>query len=55
MAYLPEGDNAEFITATDLAPVIFDGIGKVAVAVISLATIIGLILVYRYIKSGKFG
>lgn len=47
MAYVPT------YTSTDLGPIAIDGIGTVGVTMVAFASIIGIILVCKYIKGKK--
>lgn len=46
MAYTPDYNS------TDLGPIVIDGIGTVGAAMVSLAAIIGLVVVYK-LATGK--
>lgn len=41
--------NADY-TSTDFSTIAIDGLGKIAVAVVGFATLVGLVLIYNYIK-----
>ena len=47
MAYAPTYEGA------DLAKVVIDVLGSVAVQAVAFASLIGLVLIYRWFQSGK--
>jgi len=40
-------------TSDDFSTIVIDGLGKIGVAVVGFATIIGLVLIYRYVRGKK--
>jgi len=46
MAY---ADNATY-TADDIAPIVVDGLGALGVAIVSLITLVGIVILYVWVR-----